>query len=197
MNKDITDIAKYLDKKLKQEEYHDENNRFIMKLSIDNYCPWQLSINIIMLNPSDKDRNKIGSTIRQLLKMLYNIEKTNKFNELTITNLVPYKTSHPNKIDYSCPCFSQHILDNDEYLKTEIEFSDIVILAYGDIKCKKHKFIIKEILKKQDNKIKEYAKTFNKPLYAFGKNKNNTPRHPRSFSYESNDVYSLIKLPFL
>jgi len=62
------------------------------------------------------------------------IQTIKNYGEIIITNLVPYKTANPkllNDIEHFA------IRYNDYYLENEIEYSDTIIFAYGDINHKK------------------------------------------------------------
>ena len=143
-----------------------------------------------MLNPSDGDRNIIGATITQLLKAIENINGLRNYGELTVTNLLSNKTSMPNKLNNII--YDQQNLDNDEYLMNEIEFSDIIILACGDIYNHVYTNNTKNLLLIQLKRIIDIADNNNKQIYCLDLNKNGTPRHPRFFSFKTILNHELI-----
>ena len=168
MNNNIK-LYEYNSNEYKIIEYHTDNHRFLKKIQIKNFEPGLKIINLIMFNPSPSDRGKICNTIKIILDYILKI--FNDFGEINITNLFSYtdsniKNININNIDYN----------NNQYLINEIEFSDHIILAYGDynkfnkfvkIECNKQLILIKKIIDK-----------FTKNSNCIDINKNNTPRHP-------------------
>lgn len=176
------DITKYNDG-LKQLEYHYDEFRYLFKLKKINYQPGNLTICIVMINPSNQYRNRIGPTIQKLLKGIAYNELTKNFGEITVVNLSPYKTSKPkNLIDYD-------VVLNRYHIENEIEFSDIVIFGYGNLN--ETPVAVRQKLENETLFVKNTANKFGKDIYCFGKTKYEYPIHPFSISFTKN--YNLVE----
>jgi hypothetical protein len=166
---------------LKLMENHVGPFRYQLKIKNKDYEPGHLTVCIVMINPSDKDRNKIGQTIQSIIDGLRSNKLTKDFGEITVVNLSPYKTSDPKNIIY------YDVSLNREYIINEIEFSDIVIFAYGNLNDKP----IREKLEQESEFVNHITNYFGKEIYCFGKTKNDYPIHPFSIKFTKN--YNLVK----
>jgi len=136
------------------------------------------SITVILMNPSYADEYGLDRTLCNVRDF---IENYTKFSKFEVLNVFPIRTPNSNQVLTLMNNYSDIQKENDRHIRNVLSKSNYVLVAWGGKYHNKAKWIL-DLLK-------------NKNVYAYGINKNKSPRHFAPQAYNNVDVKQLINYP--
>ncbi len=118
------------------------------------------TVSFIMLNPSRADAKINDPTITRCIKFAQDCG----YGRLEVVNLFAYRTPHPSLLKQAAEPIGK---DNEQYVLETVEWSECVILAWGN----------NGTWQQQDLYVLQLLKNYTH-LYCFGITKKGCPRHP-------------------
>lgn len=117
-------------------------------------------ITVILMNPSYADEYGLDATLTKVKEFL---EKQDKYSEFEVLNIFPIRTPNSNNLISKMERYQKYQKQNNEYIKKILAKSENILIAWGS-KYHKHATWIFEYLKEKN-------------VYAYGINKDQSPRH--------------------